>query len=97
MKKNALKLGSKVDVVTFCSEDGGVIKHGTATIVGETATHWRDGKGRRYTKSTGKLSDGMHGAGFAQYAVAAGTARSLTMSPGRRAALKAWDTMRAAA
>jgi hypothetical protein len=97
MNTSKIKLGGKVDVVTFCSEDGGTVVHRTVTIVDQTAGHWLDGKGRRYTKRTGKLSDGTFGAGFAQYAVPAGTARTLTMSPGQRAAQKAWRTMRAAA
>ena len=97
MKKSMLKLGAKVDVVTFCSEDGGAIVHRTVTLVGATANHWLDGKGRRYTKRTSKLSDGTFGAGFAQYVVPSGTAGKLTMSPGQRAAHKAWETIRAAA
>ena len=93
MKTSTIKLGGKVDVVMFSGE--GAIVQRTVTIVDQTAAHWLDGKGRRYTKRTGKLSD--PGAEVAQYAVPAGTARKLTMSPGQRAAHKAWQTMRAAA
>ncbi len=63
------------------------------TRVDQTSAHWLDGKGRRYTKRTGKLSGGAE----AQYAVPAGTARTLTMSPGQRAAQRAWRTIRAQA
>jgi uncharacterized protein with beta-barrel porin domain len=94
MSTSKIKLGGKVDVVMF-SVEGGAIVQRTVTIVDQTAAHWLDGKGRRYTKRTGKLSD--PGAEVAQYAVPAGTARTLTMSPGQRAAYKAWQTMRAAA
>ena len=96
MKTSTIKLGGKVDVVMFSGENGDAVVKRTVTIVDQTAAHWLDGKGRRYTKRTGKLSDSA-GAGEAQYAVPTGTARTLTMSPGQRAAHKAWRTMRAAA
>jgi hypothetical protein len=95
MNTSTIKLGAKVDVVTFSGAEGGAIVKRTVTIVDQTAAHWLDAKGRRYTKRTGKLSD--PGAEVAHYAVPAGTARKLTMSPGQRAAHKAWKTMRAAA
>ena len=97
MKRSTIKLGGKVDVVMFSGENGAAIVKRTVTIVDQTSAHWLDGKGRRYTKRTGKLSDGALGGAEAQYAVPAGTARALTMSPGQRAAQRAWRTIRAQA
>jgi hypothetical protein len=94
MTTSTIKLGAKVDVVMFSGAEGSAVVQRTVTIVDQTSAHWLDGKGRRYTKRTGKLSDAD---GEAQYAVPAGTARKLTMSPGQRAAHKAWRTIRAQA